>query len=193
MTEHIASWQEKDLYFDFSKAKRVLAFDKHGRGHGMSHLMKAVDFVVEWENQFWLIEVKDPENSNIPEKYKDRNKREFFEKIQSKSLIYADLFPKFIDTLIYLGLDQGIPAKPMHYLVLIGISSLMPVHFKVLSNALLRHYDGCLSGPAGGWSKGFSIHMFNLFLWNKAFPYCPVSRMGTMAQDITASGQQGES
>ena len=191
MTVRIADWQEGDLYFDFSKAHSVLVLDKHGRGHGMTKMMKSVDFVVEWEDQFWLVEVKDPESSQITQQYQDQAIIDFFEKIQSKSLIYAELFPKFVDSLIYLGLDRGIPAKPMHYLTLIGLSSLVPAHLRVLSNTLLQHYDGCLNGPTGGWSKGFSVQMFNLELWNRAFSHCPVIRIETMAKSKAITGKKG--
>ena len=182
MTVQIPDWQEKDLYFDFSNAESAVKFDS--KDHGLSKVMKAVDFVVEWKDQFWLVEVKDPEDSNIPPKYQDEKRKDFFEKIQSRSLIYAELFPKFIDSLIYLGLDHGIPGKSMYYLTLIGISSLKPSHFKALSDTLLQHYDGCLNGPTGGWSKGFSVQMFNLELWNRAFPQCPVTRIG--CKEITS-------
>lgn len=170
-------WKEGNLYFDFSGAISVISFDNHGLGHGMSGVMKAVDFVVEWSDQFWLVEVKDPENSNIPLDHRDKQRIDFFEKIKSKSLIYAELFPKFIDSLIYLGLNCGIPAKPMRYLTLIGLSSLTPEVLTVLSDTLERHYDGCLKGPDGGWSKGFSTKIFNLALWNREFPDCPVTRI----------------
>jgi hypothetical protein len=116
MATHNADWMEGDIYFDFSKAQSVLSLDNHGRGHGMNQWMKAVDFVVEWEDAYWLVEVKDPEHSRIPAQHRDTRKNHFLEKIDSKSLIYAELFPKFIDSLIYLGLNRGIPQKPLRYL-----------------------------------------------------------------------------
>ena len=190
MTIRIADWQEEDLYFDFSKAKSAVKFDS--KDHDLSRLMKAVDYVVEWEDQFWLVEVKDPENSNIPLRYQDKAGRDFFEKIQSKSLIYAELFPKFIDSLIYLGLDRGIPSKPMYFLTLIGLSSLVPAQLGALSNKLLQHYDGCLKGPTDGWSKGFSVQIFNLELWNRAFPQCPVTRIGSNTEGKAITGKKGD-
>lgn len=171
-------WQEGDLYFDFREAKSVISLDKHGRGHGLTHVMKAVDFVVEWDDQFWLIEVKNPENSKIPREHRDQAKQEFFNKIESRSLISSELFPKFIDSLVYLGLDSGIPTKPMRYLTLIALASLTPVQCSTLSDALLSHSKSLLHGPKNGWSKGFSVHLFNLELWNRALPFCPVTRIG---------------
>ncbi|MBF0124376.1 MAG: hypothetical protein HQL60_03465 [Magnetococcales bacterium] len=179
MTTPNPDWIEGDIHFDFSKARSVLSLDHHGRGHGLNRLMKAVDFVVEWEDAFWLVEVKDPDQSKIPSQHRDTQQSDFLEKMRSRSLIHAELFPKFIDSLIYLGLDRGIPAKPLRYLTLIGMTGLDPSYFTNLSAALLQHHDGCLRGPQpNGWAKGFSAHLFNLELWNRKFPDCPVTRVG---------------
>ncbi|WP_130471951.1 hypothetical protein [Candidatus Magnetaquicoccus inordinatus] len=171
-----SEWQESGLYFDFSGAISVISLDNHGKGHGLSHILKAVDFVVEWDDEFWLIEVKNPENPTIPLEHQERNRQEFFERIESKLLIDEELYPKFIHSLQFLGLDSGIPSKPMRYLTLIGLSNLEPVHFSALADALKGHSKGLLQGPPRtGWSKGFSVHLFNLELWNRALPRCQVT------------------
>ncbi|QTL40091.1 hypothetical protein ACNFJN_01310 [Xenorhabdus budapestensis] len=55
-TQMHPEWIEGDLYFDFSKAQSVRKLDKEDpEGQGLSHLLKSVDFVVEWSNQLWLI------------------------------------------------------------------------------------------------------------------------------------------
>ncbi|MEO5368579.1 MAG: hypothetical protein H7833_00740 [Magnetococcus sp. DMHC-1] len=168
-------WQEGDLFFDFSKADSVIKLD--GPDHGLSHLrIKSVDFVVEWPDGYWLIEVKDPENSQIPEEKKISEKCAFLKKLQSKYL-FEDLHVKFMDSLFYLSLDQGIPKKPLYYFILIGISHLKPSMLKVLTQEMLAHHE-CLKGPKRGWSKGFSIAIFNLAAWRKHLPRCPVTRSG---------------
>ncbi|MBF0261843.1 MAG: hypothetical protein HQL97_08435 [Magnetococcales bacterium] len=172
-----SEWQESGLHFDFTKAKSVISLDNHGKGHGMTKIMKSVDFVVEWDDEFWLIEVKNPENPDIAPERQDMAKRDFFEKIQSKSLIFSELFPKLIDSILFLGFDRGIPFKPMRYMALIGLSILEPAHFITLRDALEAHYDGCLKGPKDGWSKNFSVHLFNLELWNEKLPQCQVTRV----------------
>lgn len=172
-----SEWQESGLYFDFKEAKSVISLDNHGRGHGMTRIMKAVDFVVEWNDEFWLIEVKNPENPAIDPERKAQAIQEFLENIQSKTLIYSELFPKLIDSVLFLGFDRGIPSKPMRYMALIGVSFLEPAHFITLTDVLVAHYDACLKGPRDGWSKGFSVHLFNLELWNRALPQCQVTRV----------------
>ncbi len=111
MVDRNPDWREKDLYFDFSQAESVFSLDNHGRGHGMSKIMKAVDFVVEWQDEFWLIEVKDPEDSSIPLEHQDKQRADFFKKIQSKSLIYAELFPKFYRKPALSEFGQGYSCK----------------------------------------------------------------------------------
>jgi hypothetical protein len=174
----VNDWQESGLYFDFKGAKTVISLDKHG--HGLSHILKAVDFVVEWDDQFWLVEVKNPEDSEIPSQYKDKAIEKYFKKITTpSSSICDDLYQKFVDSLLYLGLDCGIPSeKPMRYMTLIALSALTPIQLSNLLYKLLAISNGLLQGPPKkGWSKGFSVHLFNLELWNRAFPQCQVTRV----------------
>ena len=56
---------EKDLEFDFTQALSVKKFDDD-KSHGLSHCMKAVDFIVETEKATLFIEVKDPQNPKYP-------------------------------------------------------------------------------------------------------------------------------
>ncbi|MBF0184365.1 MAG: hypothetical protein HQM06_08255 [Magnetococcales bacterium] len=171
-------WQESGLCFDFSKAKSVISLDNHGRGHGLSHILKAVDFVVEWDHEFWLIEAKNPEDPTIPLRHQHNAEKKFSEKIQSRTLIHSELFPKFIDSLLFLALDRGIPTKPMRCMALIALESLTHIDCLTLSAAITGLHDGCLEGPPKrGWSKGFAVHLFNLELWNRAWPQCRVTRM----------------
>ncbi|MEO5331192.1 MAG: hypothetical protein H7839_04150 [Magnetococcus sp. YQC-5] len=189
MTASPDNWQEGDLCFDFSSAETVIKLDS--AAHGLSHLkMKAVDFVVEWPDQFWLIEVKDPEDTTIPPEYQSQQKQYFSDNLQSGRLIAEHLFPKFRDSLLYLGMDRGIPAKPMHYLVLICLSSLDPLQLKGLADSLYK--TEWLPGSKRGWSKHFSVMAFNLAQWNQALPCCPVSRIGIVAGAKASTGEQGD-
>ncbi len=62
-------WCESDLYFDFSQARQVIKLDDQVAAAGLTHLLKGgVDFVVEWDTQLWLLEIKDPESGAIPER-----------------------------------------------------------------------------------------------------------------------------
>jgi hypothetical protein len=169
-------WVENDLYFDFSKAKSAFKLDQSGHdGHGLSNFFKSVDFVVEWDNQFWLIEVKDPENGKIPARYKNEKQREFKSDIQSDKLIEKHLFPKFRDSLIYLSLDQGIPKLPLRYISLIGLESLEPAELSALKSALWD--KEWMKGPVRGWAKSFDVQCMNVSQWNRLLTQCPITRI----------------
>lgn len=188
MTASPDNWQEGDLCFDFSSAETVIKLD--GAAHGLSHFMKAVDFVVEWPDQFWLIEVKDPEDPAIPMEHQSNQKQCFADSLQSGTLIAENLFPKFRDSLLYLGMDRGIPAKPMRYLVLICLASLEPPQLQGLADSLYK--TNWLTRPKPGWSKHFSVLALNLTQWNRALPHCPVTRKGSMVEEMAITGIKGD-
>ncbi|REF26771.1 hypothetical protein BDD26_1455 [Xenorhabdus cabanillasii] len=170
-----SEWIEGDLSFDFSKAQSVRKLDKEGsEGHGLSHLLKSVDFVVEWSDYLWLIEIKDPENGMIPDNCKEKEQKKFRHKLQSDELINNDLFPKLRDSLIYLSLDQGVVDKAMRYITLIGLSSLQPAELFGLQHKLW-HTDW-VKGPKRGWKKAFEVHFMTVQQWNRALPQCPIIR-----------------
>ena len=166
-------WRERDLWFDFSRA--VLAYKFDSQDHGMGHLLKAVDFVVEWPRQLWLIEVKDPESGSIPALIKEDVRAGFLQKLESGTLIEKHLFPKLRDTLIYLGMERGIVSKPLRYLVLIGLEKLEPPMLDSLKGRLWR--QGWISGPKRGWKKSFDVAVLTPRSWNRVLPYCPVTRI----------------
>lgn len=176
--EENPQWREADLYFDFSQAVRVEKLD--GAQHSLSHLMKSVDFLVEWEDQLWLIEVKDPENGNIPEQHRAARSAEFRASLASDTLINEHLFPKLRDSLLYLGLDEGISDKPLRYLAIVAVESLEVAELEGLRNRLWQH-SWVAGPPKRGWRKSFNVHAFNVSQWNRLLERCPVSRISAVA------------
>lgn len=177
--EQNPQWWEKTrgrndgLYFDFSKADRAIKFDE--KSHGLTHVMDGcVDFIVEWKEQIWLVEVKDPDRTPQPHHANEAIK--FFDKISGGSLIEKELFPKLQDTLIYLSLNEGIPTnKKLRYMVLIGLEQLDAAQLDGLKNNLWQYK--WVSGPEGGWSKSFDVLIFNVDSWNRTLHKCPVTRI----------------
>ncbi|MCL7928409.1 hypothetical protein [Halomonas llamarensis] len=170
-------WCEADLYFDFSQARQVIKLDDHVAEAGLTHLLKGgVDFVVEWETQLWLLEVKDPENGAIPQQHRERQRRRFLEEMQSDGLIEEHLFPKLRDSLIFLGLEKGIVDKPMRYITLIGLSELDPAQLAGLRDKLWR--TEWVAGPRGrSWEKSFDVLALNIGQWNRLLTHCPIQRI----------------
>jgi hypothetical protein len=172
--ERNPEWREDDLFFDFAAASRVIKLDEKARG--LTHLLKGgVDFVVEWANQLWLIEVKDPDCGDIPERYREQQKASFLQSLMGEELINKHLFPKLRDSLIFLGMDRGIADKPLKYITVIGLSSLDPAQFNGLKERLWK--TQWLAGPPRGWHKPFEVHVLNVGQWNRLLQQCPITRI----------------
>ncbi|MDA1192745.1 MAG: hypothetical protein O3A46_13815, partial [Candidatus Poribacteria bacterium] len=86
--------REGTLTFDFSDAVDGFRFDEQDptnpNFHGLSHCMKAVDFIVELEDQFLFVEVKDPPD---PTEYVGGSGKEKFDDlVKSLSGKFRDTF-----------------------------------------------------------------------------------------------------
>jgi hypothetical protein len=166
---------ENDLEFDFRAAISAVRFDDEN--HKMSHCMKAVDFLVEWDKEFWLVEVKDPSSRKIPNKFKDKELREFINKMRNQTLFAHELGPKLKDSFLYLSLRNRLPEKPLKYVVLLAIESFDTA---LLSQSMehLKRYS-CLMAPDNlYWSKKYidGIAIYNEKTWNETLNKCPVYR-----------------
>jgi hypothetical protein len=163
---------ERDLQLTLPSTAKGRKFDDKTI-HGLSHCMKAVDFVVELEEQILFIEFKDPECTEaLPVRTAAH-----IQKFRSGELD-EDLKTKYRDTWLYEW-AQGHLKKPVHYLVLIGASTLSAAELVTRTDALKRllPVDGPGSRP---WKKPFvaGCAVMNLATWNKALPKFPVSRVG---------------
>jgi hypothetical protein len=86
--------QEGNLQFDFNGVVNAFKFDEKERSkdtfHGLSHCMKAVDFIVETEDYYHFIEVKD--YTDASDGYPDKN---------CYNALIKSLTLKFRDTFLY--------------------------------------------------------------------------------------------
>ena len=166
---------ESELVFDFSSALRAKKFDDEN--HKMAHCMKAVDFTVEWENEFWLVEVKDPSASEIPSKYKNSAKKEFLNQLKDGNLFSKVLGPKCKDSFLYLHLSKALPDKPLKYFVMVAEDSLDKATLAHLTDRLKR--STCFAGPDNNaWPGTYleSVAVFNEATWNENLGQCQVKR-----------------
>lgn len=164
---------EGDLQMALPPTAKGRKFDD-GAIHGLSHCMKAVDFVVELDEQVLFIEFKDPES---PDALAERT-AEYIKKFRSGQLD-ADLKIKYRDTWLYEW-AQGYINKPVFYLVLIGASTLSAAELITRTDALKRQLP--VTGPHGRpWKKPLvaGCAVMNVAAWNKALPQFPVSRIGS--------------
>lgn len=169
-------WMERSLAFDFSQARLALKFDDP-QWHGLTHGgLSCADFLVEWDDQLWLIEIKDPESA--PENHRDTAIRKFTAALDRKTLITQQLAPTLRDSLFYLWFDGWQLSKPIQYLVVIGLESMSPQNLSVLRNTFLR--ETWLQGPtARGWKQplNVSVNFLTVSAWNALFPHCPITRI----------------
>ncbi len=151
--------------FDFQDAIDGFIFDEkdcsHERFHGFSHGMKAVDLVVELENDYLFVEVKD---FHTPEKYREGD---CFNHLR-ESLKY-----KYRDSFLYRWAEKKVD-KPIRYLCLL-----------TLENALISRMNKEIKNqlPAGipveNWRQPIanSCAILNEERWNSNFSKWPVKKV----------------
>ena len=139
-------------------------------GHGLSHCMKAVDFIVELPDRYLFIEFKDPQAAP------PTGLKEFVERLRREELD-RELIYKYRDSFLYES-ASGRADKPVHYLVLIALGSLDKAALMARKEQLERKLP--LHGPPSHpWPRPIvaSCGVFNMRSWNERFPDYPVKRL----------------
>ncbi|HCF96072.1 MAG TPA: hypothetical protein DEW46_13520 [Verrucomicrobia bacterium] len=157
--------REGTLQFDFAGAIEAFKFDEQARElktyHGLSHCMKAVDFVVEYSDHYLFVEIKQP---RTPERYgSDRDK---FDLIQ-------DLTKKFRDTFLYRWAEDKLD-KPVYYHCLVELDNAQTSYLmKQLKNQLPTEKQ------PQRWRRPLarSCSVANQATWNATFPNIQASRV----------------
>lgn len=140
--------------------------------HGLSHCMKAVDFVVELRDRYLFIEFKDPQDPKALTKDRDK----FIKNLQSGQLD-EDLKYKYRDSFLYEW-AAGRADKPVDYLILIALDSLTAPLLLNRKRAMERKLP--LLGPGSRrWPRPIvrSCDVFNIASWNKHFAQYPIKRL----------------
>lgn len=164
---------EDDLQITLPAGFAGRKFDDEA-SHGLSHCMKAVDFIIELADRTFFVELKDPENPNA----KSENSETFIKKFLSGA-IDGELKTKFRDSWLY-EYAEGRAKKPIYYLVLIAASTLSEAELLTRTDALKRQLP--LQGPEGrAWKKPFMAGcvVMNIAAWNRTLAHMPVSRISS--------------
>lgn len=162
---------EGDLQITLPAGATGRKFDD-GATHGLTHCMKAVDFVVELDDRILFIEFKDPYD---PAAAAERQHL-FMSKFHS-GVLDNELKAKYRDSYLYEW-GSGRTTKPVYYFVLIAASVLSEAELLARTDALRRQIP--VLGPGDKpWKKPFvsGCAVMNIDTWNKALPQCPVSRL----------------
>ena len=160
---------EGDLQITFGNAISVRKFDDP-HIHGLSHCMKAVDFIVELSNRYWFVEIKDPGNPGTTAAQLQHFERELKSGTIGNSLAY-----KFRDSFLYEW-ASGRAHKPVDYFVIIeGVrKSLLTLRIDELKRKIPA------AGPGGKRWLNEIVHrigVFNLATWNSRFPNAQILRL----------------
>ena len=140
--------------------------------HGLSHCMKAVDFVIELDDCYQFIEIKDPQNPGAP----TGTDIQYAQTLLSGG-IAEDLRYKYRDSFLYEW-ASGRAEKPVDYLVLVALDLLSEPELSIVNDMLERNVP--LHGPGSTpWPRPIvrSCGVFNIASWNRSFPDYPVRRL----------------
>lgn len=139
-----------------------------GPDHGLSHCMKAVDWVIELPDHIRFIELKDPDAQRAAAHQDKQN-------FQSKSLT-TDLRTKFRDSFLYEWACER-TAKPILYFVVIASESLDKAELTRRSDDLKRMLP--TTGQPTSWHRAIAqdCGVFNVHTWNANFPDWPLVRI----------------
>ncbi len=162
---------EGDLKVTLPAGTKARKFDDGT--HGLSHCMKAVDFIVELDDRLLFVEFKDPDD---PAVINVQNPAEFVKRFLSGNLD-SDLQYKYRDSYLY-ELASGRAKKPIYYFVLIGSVALTAAELLARTETLTRQIP--VHGAKGKpWIRPFvaGCAVMNLLAWNKALPMYPASRL----------------
>ena len=162
---------EGNLQITIQNAVGARKFDDQ-QTHRLSHCMKAVDFVVEFDDYYLFIEIKDPQNPRAPARETNRFARSFL-----SGEIDDELRFKYRDSFLTEWADERAD-KPIDYLVLIALDQLSPPDLLTRQDQLRRLLPLQRPGPRP-WPRPIvrNCGVFNIATWNTTFPNYQVTRL----------------
>ena len=138
--------------------------------HGLSHCMKAVDWILELPDRICFIEVKDPD---APGARDHGNRDDFLQELLSGKLSGA-LATKFRDSFLYEWACNRVD-QPISYYVIIASADLDDALLMSRTEDLRRKLP---TGTQVNWVRAIARDclVFNIAKWNEVFPELPLSR-----------------
>ena len=165
-------FHEGDLEVSFTGAISARRFDD--ASHGLSHCMKAVDFVVELHDRYLYIEFKDPNHPGS----RPRDQRRFLQRFRSGKLD-EELKAKFRDTFLYEW-ACGRADKPVYFLVLVALDDQDARLLGPRTTSLKRNLPAGKAHSAP-WERSIAhdASVFNISYWNSRLQNFRVTRRST--------------
>ena len=162
---------EGNIQITFPGNVNVRKFDSP-ESHGLTHCMKAVDFIVVDDDRVLFIEFKDPDHPRA----RDEEREKFLERFTSGKLV-EEIKYKYRDSFLYEWMFENV-GKPIHYWILIGMDRLTEADLLARTDDLKRKLP--LYGPhSEAWTQPIcsGCMIFNLQTWNRYLPEFPVERI----------------
>ena len=167
--------------FDFTDALDVFCFDEKDKTkphfHGLSHVMKAVDLVVELPTDYLFIEMKDFHAVDDYDFKRAMDSAQRTERQVCFSHLRDVLRDKFRDTWLYRWAEQKTD-KPIHYLCLLTLDNAL---LSLMRKELQRQLPAGAAGPRGSNALAQTRTVVNIERWNANFPKWPV----TLTRDLS--------
>lgn len=149
----------------------VVGYRFDDESHGLSHAMKAVDFLIWQDKNLWFVEIKDPEQPGVPQRERDR----FLRALMADELD-MQLARKYRDSWLYMWARQEVNEfVKCHYYVIIGMSSLDSTLLLRRTEALCRVLP--MAGTPAEWYRQIAdvCQVFNIESWNERFKRFPIT------------------
>ncbi len=162
-------WIEEKPAFDFSGA--VQPVEKPDKS---AQPLKSVDFLAQYSRALYLIEIKDPEATPIPQQ--SGAIKDAIAKLQNDDLIKEHFLPKLYGTFAYLVGQGREPRGKVRYGIVIGLSSLTVAERSLITDKVQRIVDRI--GPKIRSSRNWPVvEVHNIDSWNRAHPDKTITRL----------------
>ena len=176
---------EKNADLEFSFPEELARDELDRQGVKLPIQMKLVDLVIERDEDFLLVEIKDPSNTRCPEK----ERKSYFKRLSDNSILTQELTPKARDSYTFLHLMER-DGKPFKYVVLLGLDAFDPAQQKAL---LAGFKDRLLADIRCETDTPWRRHhiadcvVLSVDIWNKTFAKWPVARVPAAAANREAA------
>ncbi len=164
--------REGDIEIEFPDTAQVERFDIPSK-HGLTHCMKAVDFVVTDSGRTFFLEIKDFEHPAAPPDRTSADAQRFL-----TGQLNEDLKHKFRDTFLYKWAEKKLPDPPW-FVLLVALTDLTEAELLAQQTELQRILPVSLPETVKKrWKQPLSSGclVFNMETWQRHFPAYRVRR-----------------
>ena len=161
--------REGELQISLPKSVEGRKFDDET--HGLSHCMKAVDWIIDLPNKVYMVEVKDLDARGASGR---EERRRYLDDLEAGRKD-RDFVAKFRDSFIYQWAHERVD-KPIVYLVVMACETLGTAMLLHRADELRRKLP---SGFPSGWKRAIAedVLVFNERTWSEHFPNFPMERV----------------